>query len=1117
MTTIFDDMLRNAHAEPDAPAFLYLGDGEEETGELSNAALATRALGIARMLARVVQPGDRVLLCFQPGLDFISALYGCFAARVGAVLSYPPRPRLSVLRQLLDLAADCDTRIVLTTSDMGDKLKAWIERFIGPNPLDIRSIDHLSPAPLTFTGTRPHPDEVAFLQYTSGSTGAPKGVVITHQQLTANMGMIAAVSGQTKNDRGVLWLPPYHDMGLVGGILLPVHLGCRVTLMPPAAFIQRPLRWLRALDKYKGTSTGGPNFGYRLCVDRISDEEAESLDLSALRAAFNGAEPIRESTVEAFARKFEKSKFQRKAFLPCYGMAESTLIISGGHGDLRYTHAVDQSGESSAQRFVSCGLPAPEVTVLSVDPQTSTRKPDGEVGELWVASPSIAQAYWGKPEQTEAQLRAHLPGDPNTFLRTGDLGFIVDGRVYVTGREKDLLIVRGRNLYPQDLERVAEDSHAALRSGRSAAFAVLRDDEEQIVLVLEVEREAHFGLDAGGVISCVRKAVSELFDVLVHSVVLLRPGSIPLTTSGKVRRSECRTRYLAGTLEVVAADTRSTPSPADAPEVPEALPLPAASTGSVDNADAQQFAARIERWFLNRLSAETGETLGEAHADRDFSEFGIDSLQQVTISGALSDLLNLQLAPTFMTEHPTPRRAARHLAAVHTLMSTLRDVDPDERVAILRSAQTERAQRFKTAIDVPAEHYEWSELAAYKALNARHQLLAQHEIPSPFFTCHDGIVGATTRIDGQEFLNFATNNYLALSNHPEAIAAAHAAVDGYGTSVSASRIVSGERSVHLELERELARFLGTQDALTLVSGNLTNTSLIGHLLGPKDLIVYDELSHDSLVQGAALSRADAVPFPHNDWQQVNRILTKKRCNYEKVLVFTEGTFSMDGDSPDLPRFVASAHAHRAWLMVDEALSLGTLGATGRGITEHLGVDPAEIDILMGVLSKSLASCGGYIAGNRDLIRYLRFTLPGHIYTTGMTGANAAAALAALRIIQREPERVATLRARAREFLELAQDAGLNTGRSQGTCVVPIIIDDPITCFSVYVGLRADRINVQPIVYPAVPKDASRLRFFFSCLHTTEQLRWTVERIVFHLNRSLKKPEPVLLEAARGVA
>jgi 8-amino-7-oxononanoate synthase len=450
-------------------------------------------------------------------------------------------------------------------------------------------------------------------------------------------------------------------------------------------------------------------------------------------------------------------------------------------------------------------------------------------------------------------------------------------------------------------------------------------------------------------------------------------------------------------------------------------------------------------------------------------------------------------------------------------MSTLREVEPDERVAILRSAQTERTQRFKTPTDVPAEHYEWSELPAYKALDARHKLFEQHNIPSPFYTCHDGIVGATTRIDGREFLNFATNNYLALSNHPEAIAATHAAVDRYGTSVSASRIVSGERPIHRELESELARFLGAQDALALVSGNLTNTSLIGHLLGQKDLIVYDELSHDSTIQGAALSRADTVPFPHNDWRQLTRILSSKRCHYEKVLVFTEGTFSMDGDSPDLPKFVAATRAHRAWLMVDEALSLGTLGATGRGITEHCGVDPAEIDILMGVLSKSLASCGGYIAGNRDLIRYLRFTLPGHVFTTGMTGANAAAALEALRIIQREPERVTALRARAREFLELAQDAGLNTGRSHGTCVVPVIIDDPITCFRVYLGLRQDRINVQPIVYPAVPKDASRLRFFFSCLHTSEQLRWTVDRIVFHLNMVLQATQPATSEAASGRA
>ncbi|MEZ4358937.1 MAG: aminotransferase class I/II-fold pyridoxal phosphate-dependent enzyme [Kofleriaceae bacterium] len=1093
MTTILDDLLRNAEADPDAPAFTYLGDGEEETGALTNAALATRALGVARLLTSLTKPGDRVLLCFQPGLEFLTALYGCFAARVVAVLCYPPRPREGVLRQLLELAADCDTRVVLSTQELGDKLAGWIERFVGPSPLDVRAIDQLSPASLGFHGTRPRPEEIAFLQYTSGSTGTPKGVIVTHRQLTANLEMIAAVSGQTKADRGVLWLPPYHDMGLVGGLLLPVHLGCRMTLMPPAAFIQRPLRWLRALDKYRGTSAGGPNFGYRLCVERVPAEEAETLDLSAWRAAFNGAEPILQRTLEDFARKFAPAKFRREAFLPCYGMAESTLLISGGHGELRYEPLAEQPG---AAPVVSCGLPAPEVTVLSVDPETCVPRAEREVGELWVSSPSIAHAYWGRPEESEARLRARLPGDPRTFLRTGDLGFLLDGRVYVTGREKDLLIVRGRNLYPQDLERVAEDSHAALRAGRSAAFGVPLDGEEQIVLALEVEREVALDLAAAAVFREVRRAVSEVFDVVLHAVALLRPGSIPLTTSGKVRRQECRARYLAGELELLAEDARRTSS--SAAPAPEPLALDAASWA--DHGGTAAVTARLERWLLARLSADTGAAYDETYLDRDFADFGLDSLQQATLAGELSELLRLQLAPSFLSEHPTPRRAARHLAAVQALIATLRDVPPDERVAILRSAQTERVQRFRAPSEVPAEHYRFRELAAYKALDARHRLLEQSRIPSPFYTCHEGVVGATTRIDGRELVNFATNNYLALSSHPDALAATHAALDRYGTSVSASRIVSGERPLHRELEAELARFLGTQDALALVSGNLTNTTLLGHLLGPRDLIVYDELSHDSVLQGIALSRADAAPFSHNDWRHAQRILAKQRCDYEKVLLFTEGTFSMDGDSPDLPKFVAAAREHRAWLMVDEALSLGTLGATGRGITEHWGVDPAEIDILMGVLSKSLASCGGYLAGDRDLIRYLRFTLPGHVYTTGMTGANAAAALAALQILQREPERVTTVRARAREFLELAQAAGLNTGRSQGTCVVPIIIDDPLTCFRVYVGLREDRINVQPIVYPAVPKDASRLRFFFSCEHTSDQLRYTVERIVHHLRR-----------------
>jgi 8-amino-7-oxononanoate synthase len=1094
MTTIFDHLMARAAEKPDATAFIFLGDGESETGELSFGELAGRALAIGARLARNTQPGDRVLLLFPPGLDFIAALYGCFAAGVIAVPVYPPRPKPAVLEQLLQIARNCGTKLALTTEELGARTRGWFERFVGTVELDYQTIDALAPASLGARHRAADLDAIALLQYTSGSTGAPKGVIIRHRHLIENLKMITALSEQTSADRGVLWLPPYHDMGLVAGILEPVFLGASMVLMPPASFIQRPSRWLRAIHKYGATTSGAPNFAFQHCLDRIPPEELEGVDLSSWRTAFNGAEPIRMQTLDRFIDRFSALGFRGDAFFPSYGMAETTLIVSGQRGHVQHAARASEA-DADPQPVVSCGRPASQNDVRCVDPNTRRPVKDGEVGEIWVRGPSVASGYWGQDELTESTFGGTL-ADPSSlrFLRTGDLGFLRDGQLHIAGRSKDMLIVRGRNLYPQDIERIIEESHPAFRGGRCAAFSSAGDGEEQLIVAAEVEREHMHDLDPAPVIAAARRAVTEAFDVLIHAVVLVKTATLPMTSSGKVRRFECRRRYEDGTLEVVAKDAR----PASDQVEPRAA-LPALSVSGGDTQlGSEEARLEIERWLLTRFGEATGEALGDKDRTRDLGDLGLDSLQFATLSGELSDWIGLQLPANFFDDYRNIERISTHLSAALAITRTLDDKDPDERSSILRSAQTKRGLRYESIETIPANVYDWSELQAYKELNQRHAALGHLAIPSPFYICHDGVAGATSRIGGEQFINFATNNYLAISDHPEAIQAVQRAVEKYGTSVSASRIVSGERPVHRELEQSLADFLGTDDALAMVSGNLTNTSVIGHLLGRTDLIVYDELSHDSMVRGAALSGADAVPYQHNNWRQVKQILERKRRYYERVLVFTEGTFSMDGDFPDLPKFVETARAHRAWLMVDEALSLGTLGRTGRGITEHFGIDPRQIDILMGVLSKSLASCGGYLAGNRDLVRYLRFTLPGHIYTTGLTGANATAAASALRIVQNEPWRVSTLQARAQEFLTLAQQAGLNTGRSRGTCVVPIIIDDPLLCLKVYAALRKDRINVQPIVYPAVPKDASRLRFFFSCEHTREQLRFTVERVAHHL-------------------
>ncbi len=394
----------------------------------------------------------------------------------------------------------------------------------------------------------------------------------------------------------------------------------------------------------------------------------------------------------------------------------------------------------------------------------------------------------------------------------------------------------------------------------------------------------------------------------------------------------------------------------------------------------------------------------------------------------------------------------------------------------------------------------FDQFPGYQQLRIMLDGAARFGLANPFFKLHDGLAGAETVMDGSRYVNFASYNYLGYSGHPVVAEAAKAAIDQYGTSVSASRPVSGDRPIHRELEQELARLYEVDDAITFVSGHATNVTTIGYLFGPRDLILHDELIHNSVLQGIQLSGARRLSFAHNDWEAVDRVLSDQRQHFERVLVVVEGIYSMDGDFTDLPRFVELRNKHQVLLMVDEAHSLGVMGQTGKGIREYFGLAGSDVDIWMGTLSKSLASCGGYIAGESALVEHLKFLAPGFLYSVGMPPSVAAAALAALRCLPEDGERVATLQARGRQFLELAREAGLDTGTSTGLAVVPVITGSSLKATQLSSALSRRGINAQPILHPAVPEKSARVRFFVSCLHTSEQIAETVAIVAQELRK-----------------
>jgi len=406
---------------------------------------------------------------------------------------------------------------------------------------------------------------------------------------------------------------------------------------------------------------------------------------------------------------------------------------------------------------------------------------------------------------------------------------------------------------------------------------------------------------------------------------------------------------------------------------------------------------------------------------------------------------------------------------------------------------------------VPEEFYQVEQLPGLKQLQIQAIAAEKFGIENPFFRCHDSVANDITSIDGKSYVNFSSYNYLGLNGHPKVSQAAKNAIDKYGTSASASRPVSGERPIHRELEKSLADFHNTEESVVFVSGHAANVTTIGCLFGNKDLIIHDSLAHNSIIQGALLSGAKRLAYPHNDYDALDKTLEENRNRYERVIIISEGLYSMDGDTPNMNRIIEIKQRHKVFLMIDEAHSLGVIGRNGGGIQEHCDIEKGNVDIIMGTLSKSLAACGGYIAGKRTLIENLKYTAPGFVYSVGMSPPVAAAALAALEIVKVEPDRIQRLQQISHSFFQKAIDAKLDIGYCQGHAIIPVILGSSVLSAKLSNKLFERGINVQPIIYPAVEERAARLRFFLSATHTESQIQSTINILVEELAKLRKNP------------
>lgn len=646
----FDSLVQlletRAADRPKQLAYTFLRDDEVEEANLSYGELARKARAVGAWLQERNLQNRNVLLLYPPGLEYIVAFWGCLYAGAVAVPAYPPR-RNRHFDRLQTIAVDAQAQIALTTSSIRERIRSSLTEAPALSKLTWGVTEELDEQLAdSWQAPQLNHSTIAFLQYTSGSTATPKGVIVTHGGLLQNEELIRGAFHQSEQSVIVGWLPLYHDMGLIGNVLQPLYLGARCILMSPLAFLQQPSRWLRAISRYRGTTSGGPNFAYDLCSQKISAEERDSLDLSCWTVAFNGAEPVRAETLQRFVDRFGPCGFKREAFYPCYGLAEATLFVSGARVKAQptiktmqrtalekgFAVADQEPVENDSVSLVGCGAAQHEPQIVVANPESLASCAPGEVGEIWISGPSVAAGYWNRPEETANVFQAYLSDTgAGPYLRSGDLGFLHSDELFVTGRIKDLIIIRGRNLYPHDVERTVEKSHPSLRAGGGAAFSIDSGGEERLVIVHEIGRHVTSSYDE--VIGKIRQSLAEEHEVQPYAVALVATGVVPKTSSGKTQRRACREMFQSSTLSVVAAWNAS------------------------EDEQASTTVSNVETDLTGYLRAQLASKLGVASASIDVREpitrYGLDSLTAIEIAHAIESDFGVEWPMATLLEGPS--------------------------------------------------------------------------------------------------------------------------------------------------------------------------------------------------------------------------------------------------------------------------------------------------------------------------------------------------------------------------------------------------------------------------------------------------------------------------------
>lgn len=677
-TSLVDMLFSQSDTLGDKHFAEFLGEDGNVEATLSFSELYTDARNIAVELVEKGVQGKNIILLYPPGLEYIKAFFACMCAGATPVPAYPPMGEKDIER-LIRIIKDCDAELILSQSVLTPMIQYWINSNTEKANVTCFSTDTITiPRNIEFTVCKPDTDDVAFLQYTSGSTGHPKGVMVSHRNLLENFKSIGDCftdvdkrNSSVDHYKTVIWLPPFHDMGLIGGILMPLFMGSSITLMSPLTFLKSPYIWLKAISDRKANVSGGPNFSYQYCVKKITPEQRDSLDLSHWDIAFNGAEPIQAASLRGFSEYFSSAGFKDNAFLPCYGLAEATLFVAGspqGRGMLTRPTCLDALAIGDSEKkliankraeLVSSGVLASRTSVEIVNPSTNCRLESGKIGEIWVNSPSVCAGYWGKPQYSERVFRATIKGEETTeggmtYLRTGDLGFMDDGELFVTGRLKEVVIIAGRNHYPQDLELSFQSSSEHIRKGCGAAFTVPSAEGEQLVVVQEVAKTLHYTEDEWAKLALKGAGeISSRHGVSAKSIVFIAAGSLPKTSSGKIQRVDAKRLYETKQLKIIYCWGNRTYQEIK----PKKIENKVVSLVSESQQDLQE---QMLSWLANHLNVDSHLL----DLDLTFSELGLDSIDAIALVDLLQEFIGRTIPATELLRYPTVNALIKHFSIV---------------------------------------------------------------------------------------------------------------------------------------------------------------------------------------------------------------------------------------------------------------------------------------------------------------------------------------------------------------------------------------------------------------------------------------------------------------------